>query len=411
MRWEAFFLHRNSAWKISDAGSPSTLSARVTARVNQVGAAGHACMLRSRRHRPTLFIKDHITVQTGITQASFGHLPDGAAVTQFTLTNAHGMVAKIIDFGGIITELHAPDREGRLADVVLGFDTLEPYCTDSPYFGALIGRYGNRIARGRFTLDGAQVQLPVNNGNNHLHGGAGGFDRVLWTATVDGASLRLAYRSADGEMGYPGNLDVTVVYTLNDANELVVRFHAVTDKSTPVNLTQHSYFNLAGAGDILGHDLTIDADRFVAIDSESIPTGELAPVTGTPFDFRQPRPIGERITQPDQQLQHGSGYDHNFVLNKPEGVALTRAARVSEPVSGRVLELWTQEPGVQFYSGNFLDGSLSGKGRSYGHRSGLCLEPQHFPDSPNQPQFPNVILRPGEVYATESRFRFLTEAA
>ncbi|MBD8565405.1 galactose mutarotase [Oxalobacteraceae sp. CFBP 8763] len=360
---------------------------------------------------PPLFIKDHTTVQTGITQAPFGQLPDGAAVTQFTLTNAHGMVAKIIDFGGIITELHAPDREGRLADVVLGFDTLEPYCTDSPYFGALIGRYGNRIARGRFTLDGALVQLPVNNGNNHLHGGAGGFDRVLWTATVDGASLRLAYRSVDGEMGYPGNLDVTVVYTLNDANELVVRFHAVTDKATPVNLTQHSYFNLAGAGDILGHDLTIDADRFVAIDSESIPTGELAPVAGTPFDFRQPRPIGERITQPDQQLRHGSGYDHNFVLNKPEGAALTRAARVSEPVSGRVLELWTQEPGVQFYSGNFLDGSLSGKGRSYGHRSGLCLEPQHFPDSPNQPQFPNVILRPGEVYATESRFRFLTGAA
>jgi aldose 1-epimerase len=358
-----------------------------------------------------LFIKDHITVQTGITQAPFGHLPDGAAVTQFMLTNAHGMVAKIIDFGGIITELHAPDRDGLLADVVLGFDTLEPYCTDSPYFGALIGRYGNRIAKGRFTLDGAQVQLPVNNGNNHLHGGASGFDRVLWTATVDGASLRLAYRSVDGEMGYPGNLDVTVVYTLNDANELVVRFHAVTDKATPVNLTQHSYFNLAGAGDILGHDLTIDADRFVAIDSESIPTGELAPVTGTPFDFRQPRPIGERITQPDQQLHHGSGYDHNFVLNKPEGVALTRAARVSEPASGRVLELWTQEPGVQFYSGNFLDGSLSGKGRSYGHRSGLCLEPQHFPDSPNQPQFPNVILRPGEVYATESRFRFTTEAA
>ena len=350
-------------------------------------------------------------MQTGITQAPFGHLPGGAAVTQFTLTNAHGMVAKIIDFGGIITELHAPDRDGRLADVVLGFNSIKPYCTDSPYFGALIGRYGNRIARGRFTLDGAQVQLPVNNGNNHLHGGAGGFDRVLWEATVDGPSLRLAYRSVDGEMGYPGNLDVTVVYQLNDANELVVRFHAVTDRATPVNLTQHSYFNLAGEGDILGHYLTIDADSFVAIDSESIPTGELTPVTGTPFDFRLPRQIGERIGQPDKQLRHGSGYDHNLVLNRPQGTSLIRAARVSEPVSGRVLELWTQEPGVQFYSGNFLDGSLSGKGRSYGHRSGLCLEPQHFPDSPNQPQFPNVILRPGEVYATESRFRFTTEAA
>ena len=350
-------------------------------------------------------------MQTGITQAPFGHLPGGAAVTQFTLTNAHGMVAKIIDFGGIITELRAPDRDGRLADVVLGFNSIKPYCTDSPYFGALIGRYGNRIARGRFTLDGVQVQLPVNNGNNHLHGGAGGFDRVLWMATVDGTSLRLAYRSVDGEMGYPGNLDVTVVYQLNDANELVVRFHAVTDRATPVNLTQHSYFNLAGEGDILGHYLTIDADSFVAIDSESIPTGELTPVTGTPFDFRLPRQIGERIGQPDKQLRHGSGYDHNLVLTKPQGTALTRAARVSEPVSGRVLELWTQEPGVQFYSGNFLDGSLSGKGRSYGHRSGLCLEPQHFPDSPNQPQFPNVILRPGEVYATESRFRFTIEAA
>ena len=350
-------------------------------------------------------------MQTGITEAPFGALPGGGAVTRFTLTNANGMVANIIDFGGIITELHAPDRDGRLADVVLGFDTLEPYRTDSPYFGALIGRYGNRIAKGRFTLDGREVALPVNNGNNHLHGGAGGFDRVQWHATVDGNSLRLAYRSVDGEMGYPGNLDVTVVYTLNDDNELVVQFHAVTDRATPVNLTQHSYFNLAGAGDILGHCLSIDADRFVAIDSTSIPTGELAAVAGTPFDFRLPRQIGERIEQPDQQLRHGSGYDHNFVLNQSAGPALRRAARVSEPVSGRVLELWTQEPGVQFYSGNFLDGSLTGKGRSYGHRSGLCLEPQHFPDSPNQPQFPNVILRPGQVYQTESRFRFLTEAA
>jgi aldose 1-epimerase len=350
-------------------------------------------------------------VQTGITQAPFGQLQDGVAVTQFTLTNANGMVAKIIDFGGVITELHAPDRDGVLADVVLGFSELEPYTTDSPYFGALIGRYGNRIARGRFTLDGNEVALPVNNGNNHLHGGAGGFDRVKWNATADGGSLRLTYRSVDGEMGYPGNLDVTVVYTLNDDNELVVRFHAVTDKATPVNLTQHSYFNLAGEGDILGHYLSLDADSFVAIDSESIPTGELTPVTGTPFDFRLPRQIGERIEQPDKQLRHGSGYDHNFVLNKGEGNALTRAARVSEPVSGRVLELWTQEPGVQFYSGNFLDGSLAGKGRSYAHRGGLCLEPQHFPDSPNQPQFPDVILRPGQVYETESRFRFLTEAA
>jgi len=348
-------------------------------------------------------------VQTGITQAPFGQLPDGRAITQFTLTNAKGMVAKIIDYGGVITELHAPDRDGNFADVVLGFDTLEPYCTDSPYIGALIGRYGNRIKHGRFTLDGHEVQLPVNNGNNHLHGGPGGFDRVKWDATVDGDSLRLQYRSVDGEMGYPGNLDATVVYTLNDDNELVVVFHAVTDKATPVNLTQHSYFNLAGDGDILGHMLTVEADAFVAIDAESIPTGELTPVTGTPFDFRMPRAIGERISQPDKQLRHGGGYDHNFALNKPEGKALTRAARVCEPSSGRVLELWTEEPGVQFYSGNFLDGSLAGKGRSYPYRSGFCLEPQHYPDSPNQPQFPSTILRPGQTYQTESRFRFLVE--
>ena len=349
-------------------------------------------------------------MHTGITQAPFGQLPDGTPITRFTLANANGMVAKIIDFGGIITELYAPDRNGKLADVVLGFDTLEPYRGDSPYFGALIGRYGNRIAKGRFLLDGREVRLPANNGNNHLHGGPEGFHKVKWNAAVEGDSLRLSYRSADGEEGYPGQLDVTVVYQLNDDNELVVRFHAVTDKPTPVNLTQHSYFNLAGEGDILDHELVIDADAFVAIDAESIPTGELTPVTGTPFDFRMPRPIGERIGQPDKQLRHGLGYDHNFVLNKPNGAAMTRAARVLEPVSGRVLELWTEEPGVQFYSGNFLDGSLKGKGHSYEHRTGFCLEPQHFPDSPNQPQFPNVILRPGQVYETESRFRFSVEA-
>jgi aldose 1-epimerase len=345
-------------------------------------------------------------VQTGITQAPFGQLPNGDTITRFTLTNANGLVAKIIDFGGIITELHAPDRNGKLADVVLGFDTIEPYLADSPYFGALIGRYGNRIAKGRFTLDGQEVVLPTNNGNNHLHGGAPGFDKVKWRAIVDDDSLQLTYRSRDGEQGYPGNLDATVIYTLTDDNALVVRFHAVTDKATPVNLTQHSYFNLAGEGHILDHVLSIDADAFVAIDAESIPLGALAPVTGTPFDFRTPRPIGERIEQPDKQLRHGLGYDHNFALNKPSGKTMTRAAHVCEPGSGRVLELFTEEPGVQFYSGNFLDGALQGKGRSYGHRSGFCLEPQHFPDSPNQPHFPNAILRPGEVYQTESRFRF-----
>ncbi|BDT57960.1 aldose 1-epimerase [Massilia varians] len=350
-------------------------------------------------------------MRTGITQAPFGTLPNGEAITQFTLTNAGGMVARIIDFGGIITELHAPDRDGRLADVVLGFDTLAPYVSDSPYFGALIGRYGNRIAKGRFTLDGREVALPVNNGNNHLHGGVPGFDKVKWQATVEGDSLRLAYTSRDGEQGYPGTLQVTVVYALLDTGELVVRFHAVTDAPTPVNLTQHSYFNLAGGGDILGHVLGIDADAFVAIDEESIPTGALAPVEGTPFDFRTPRPIGSRIMDDDVQLRNGQGYDHCFALNKPHGKGMTLAARALEPHSGRVLELFTEEPGVQFYSGNFLDGSLTGKGQTYAYRSGFCLEPQHFPDSPNQPHFPNVILRPGEVYQTESRFRFSVDSA
>ncbi len=348
-------------------------------------------------------------MQTGIQQVPFGTLPNGEQVTLFTLTNAKGMVVKIIDFGGIITEIHAPDRDGNMADVVLGFDTLEPYLEDSPYFGALIGRYGNRIAKGRFVLDGKGYQLPQNDGENSLHGGEKGFDKVRWSPAVEGDSLRLSYRSVDGEQGYPGNLDATVVYTLTDDNELVVRFHAVSDQATPVNLTQHSYFNLAGEGEILTHELSIDADAFVAIDSESIPTGALAAVSGTPFDFRTPRPIGSRIDYPDKQLRHGSGYDHTFALNKPAGKAMTRAARVLERESGRVLELFTEEPGVQFYSGNFLDGSLHGKGHTYVHRGGFCLEPQHFPDSPNQPSFPNVILRPGEQYRTESRFRFSVE--
>jgi aldose 1-epimerase len=352
-------------------------------------------------------------VQPGIQQAPFAQLPDGAQVQVFTLANAAGMTVRILDFGGIITEIHVPDRDGVFADVALGFDTLEPYRGDSPYFGALIGRYGNRIAAGRFTLDGQEFALPVNNGKNHLHGGVPGFDRVLWRSRIEGDELVLDYRSPDGEQGYPGTLDASVRYRLTADNEIVVRFSSVTDRATPVNLTQHSYFNLAGGlntlGDILGHEITIDADKFVPIDAGSIPLGNLAPVAGTPFDFRVPRPIGARIDEADEQLRNGGGYDHCFVLNKPAPGAMSRAARVREPGSGRVLELFTQEPGVQFYSGNFLDGSLAGKGRVYAHRSGFCLEPQHFPDSPNQPAFPNTILRPGEVYATESRFRFSVE--
>ena len=262
-------------------------------------------------------------------------------------------------------------------------------------------------------LDGHKYQLATNNGNNHLHGGTRGFDKVLWKASVDGAELRLRYRSPDGEEGYPGNLDAEVVYSLNDDNEIVVRFSATTDRPTPVNLTQHSYFNLAGiegCGDILGHELVIDADGFVPIDAESIPLGGVRPVDGTPFDFRQPRTIGSRIGERDDQLANGQGYDHCFVLSLPTGGdtgrPLRRAVRVRDPSSGRVLELFTQEPGVQFYSGNFLDGKLRGKGCAYPFRGGFAIEPEHFPDSPNQPGFPSTILRPGETYATESRFRF-----
>jgi aldose 1-epimerase len=344
-------------------------------------------------------------VPFAIEQAPFDRLPNGDPVSIFTLRNRAGMVVRILDFGGIITEIQVPDRAGRFQDVALGFDTLAPYCTASPYFGALIGRYGNRIAGGRFTLDGQQFSLPINNGKNHLHGGTPGFDRVRWRARVEGEELLLAYRSVDGEQGYPGTLDVTVRYRLTDDNAIVVHFSAVTDRATPVNLTQHSYFNLAGGGPVLDHELTLDASRLVAIDADLIPTGELASVAGTPFDFRSPRAIGARIDADDAQLRHGGGYDHCFVLDAPPG-GLRRAARVYEPGSGRVLELFTEEPGVQFYSGNFLDGSLRGKGHTYDHRSGFCLEPQHFPDSPNQPGFPNTILRPGARYATQSEFRF-----
>ena len=343
-----------------------------------------------------------------VQQTPFGQMPDGTAVSLYTLTNANGMVAKITDFGAIVTELHVLDRAGRLADVVLGFDSLAPYLNAHPYFGALIGRYGNRIAAGSFSLDGATHQLDINDGTNHLHGGVGGFHRVLWSARPDADGLSLHHRSVDGDQGYPGTLDVSVRYELNDDNELVMRCQAVTDRATPVNLTQHSYFNLAGNGDILAHEMMIRADTFTPIDSALIPTGHIAPVAGTPFDFRSARPIGERIAEHDLQLQHGAGYDHNFVLDKLPG-RMGLAARVHDPASGRVLELLTEEPGVQFYSGNFLDGSLAGKGRTYGYRSGFCLEPQHFPDAPNQPTFPSTILRPGEQYMTESRFRFSVE--
>jgi aldose 1-epimerase len=289
---------------------------------------------------------------------------------------------------------------------------VTPYAGQSEYFGALIGRYGNRIANARFTLDGVAHLLDINNGANHLHGGTQGFHRVLWQAetfaTPLSAGLILSHTSPDGDMGYPGNLEVTVIYELRSDNELRIAFHAITDQATPVNLTNHAYFNLAGEGDILGHEIMIAADGYTPIDSAQIPLGELSPVAGTPFDFRTARAIGARIGEDNQQLRNGLGYDHNWVLNKSAPRALELAARLRDPGSGRVLEVWTQEPGLQFYSGNFLDGRLSGKGRSYACRSGICLEPQHFPDSPNQPSFPSTILRPGEEYSTVMGYRFTT---
>ncbi|MYN06222.1 aldose epimerase family protein [Pseudoduganella aquatica] len=344
-----------------------------------------------------------------ITEAPFGATTDGVEVQLYTLANRNGTTVKITNYGGIITELHVADRDGRLADVTHGFDSVAPYCGDVPYFGALIGRYGNRIKHGRFELDGRTVLLDVNDGENHLHGGALGFHKQVWDATPlvaqDSVALKLVYLSRDGEQGYPGNLRVEVVYELNNANELSVRYKAETDQATPVNLTQHAYFNLAGHGDILGHELAIHADRYTPIDGKSIPLGELAPVAGTPFDFRAAQTVGSRINAQDVQLANGKGYDHNWVLNGQDG-ELELAATLRDPQSGRVLELYTREPGLQFYSGNFLDGSLKGKGRSYEYRTGLCLEPQHHPDSPNHPEWPSTILRPGETYFTETLYRF-----
>jgi aldose 1-epimerase len=342
-------------------------------------------------------------------------MPDGAQVDVFTLTNARGVEVKAITYGGIIQSLRVPDKGGRFADIVLGFDALDGYLTDHPFFGAIIGRYGNRIGKAQFALNGQTYKLAANNGPNHLHGGTKGFDKVLWTgeAVQDkrGAAVAFSRTSPDGEEGYPGNLKVRVVYVLTDDNSLIVDYDATTDKATPVNLTQHSYFNLAGegSGDILGHELMINADRYTAVDGTLIPTGELAPVAGTPFDFRKPVAIGARINDNHPQLANGKGYDHNWVLNR-KGAGLQLAARVKEPKSGRTLEIQTTEPGIQFYAGNFLDGTLKGKGgHVYGHRTGFCLETQHYPDSPNQPKFPSTILQPGQTYKTSTVFKFGAE--
>lgn len=352
--------------------------------------------------------------------APFGKTPDGLPVQIYTLHNAHGCEAKICTYGGTLTSLTVPDRHGQMADVVLGFDGVEGYTSpaflkNNPYFGALIGRCGNRIARGKFTLEGKSYSLATNNELNHLHGGARGFDKRVWEAkplvTPAGEALELRYVSPDGEEGYPGTLTVTAVYTLTAQNALELVYEATTDQPTIVNLTQHAYFNLRGGGDILDHRLMINAAKFTPIDATSIPEGPLRDVAGTPFDFRQPAAIGARIEAGDEQLKRGQGYDHNFVLDgwKP-GNAPRLIARVTEPTTGRVLEVESTEPGVQFYSGNFLDGTLTGKGgQVYGQRTGFCLEPQHFPDSPNRPDFPSVELKPGEIYRNTIVYRFGVE--
>jgi len=355
-------------------------------------------------------------INRGIFSEPFGSTPDGQAVELFTLTNPQGLEIKAITYGGIIISLKTPDAVGQFADIVLGYDNLQDYIDASPYFGAIIGRYGNRIGGAQFELNGESYALAANDGPNHLHGGVMGFDKVVWEGkpfeSDSGVGVVFSYTSPDGEEGYPGTLQVQVTYTLTRSDELIVDYMATTDQPTPVNLTQHSYFNLAGdgAGDILDHELMIAADQITPVDATLIPTGEQDPVEGTPFDFRTPHRIGERISANDPQIEFGGGYDHNFVLNGTLAGDLTLAARVSEPTTGRTLEIETTEPAIQFYSGNFLDGSITGKGGAvYEFRTGFCLETQHSPDSPNKPGFPSTILRPGEEYRSRTVFRFGVE--
>lgn len=341
---------------------------------------------------------------------SFGVMPDGTAIEQYTLTNANGIEMKVITYGGIITSLKVPDRDGNFADVVLGYDNLEGYLEQNPYFGAIIGRYGNRIAKGVFTLDSVQYKLAQNNIGNHLHGGDVGFDKVVWRAesisTENTIGLKLTYRSKDMEEGYPGNLDITVNYILGDDNTLTFEYFATTDKKTIVNLTNHAYYNLTGKSrDILGHELIINAGEYLPVDSTLIPL-QPESVTGTPFDFSKPKTIGKDIEADHVQLKNGGGYDHCWIINKT-GDALNFAASLYDPGSGRFMEIFTTEPGIQFYSGNFLDGTITGKaGVVYNFRTGLCLETQHYPDSPNRPEFPTTTLNPGEEYKTKTVTKF-----
>jgi aldose 1-epimerase len=368
----------------------------------------NACAAASRSSSPSM--------SQGVDSLAFGTLANGQGAQLFTLRNAHGIEMQFTNYGGIITSLKTPDRSGHFSDIVLGYDNLAGYVASSPYFGAIVGRYANRIARGHFTLDGATYTLAVNNGPNSLHGGLRGFDKVVWNArpfrNQEGDGIALDYTSPNGEEGYPGTLRTTVTYTLTSDDRLIVDYLATTDKDTPINLSQHSYWNLVGnaSRDILGHVLTINAEAITPVDTTLIPTGEMMPVQGTPFDFRTPHAIGERVDQrQNAQIRFGNGYDHNFVLNRGAAAsdALVFAARVVEPSSGRTMEISTTEPGIQFYSGNFLDGSITGKGGAVYHfRYGLALETQHYPDSPNHPNFPSTILRPGQQYRSRTVFKF-----
>jgi aldose 1-epimerase len=348
-----------------------------------------------------------------IDKKSYGKTQDGHEVFAYTLKNHNGMEVTITNFGGDVLSIKVPDRDGKFADVVLGFDSLADYEKQGPYFGALIGRYGNRLAKGQFKLDGKTYQVPTNDGPNSLHGGKVGFDKRVWDAKESsdaaGQHLHLHYLSKDGEEGFPGNLTTDVTYTLTDKNELRISYSATTDKDTVLNLTNHTYFNLKGQGegDILQHQVMINADKFTPVDATLIPTGELKNVAGTPFDFRQSHAIGEHINDSDEQLKLGRGYDHNWVLNG--GGKMGSAAKVVESSTGRTLEVLTDQPGVQFYTGNFLDGTAKGKGKVYNHRFGFCLETQHFPDSPNHPNFPSTELKPGQKFQSTTVYRFSTD--
>lgn len=370
----------------------------------------------SKSEQKTDIVSPDAETRASVMKSSFGTTHDGVPVDRFTLKNKNGIEVSVISYGGIITSLQMPDRNGVREDIVLGFDSLSDYEKGHPYFGALIGRFGNRIAKGKFPLDGQTYTLSQNNDANHLHGGHKGFDKVLWALSEhpsrEGAAVKLSYLSSDQEEGYPGNLQVDVIYTLTDADELRVDYQATTDKKTILNLTQHSYFNLSGntRRDILDHTLTLHADQFVPVDQTLIPTGELKAVAGTPFDFTTPAVVGSRINAADEQLKFGRGYDHCWVIRKESGV-LAHAATLFDAVSGRQVDVFTTEPGIQFYSGNFLDGTLTGKYNSvYRHRMGLCLETQHFPDSPNQPNFPSVELKPGEVFQSQTVFKFSVQS-